>query len=443
MNSTIELTTGLYKRLENHAAGFHQTPLTVLENILISYEASIAMQATEHEEAINPTTYIYNNEKLDSSRLVLRVVSDFINQQEEDVNLYQLSQAFPNELQGSVGVANKFFDVVSQYDGKANKKHFMHERDLLDLQDGKVAVSTEWGAVNTAGFVKRARELGFMIAVERNCEPLKLVKSESADTPKYTFNGESLNESRLVLKVITYFVQTQEEDINLYQLEQAFPAALQGSVGVANKFYDVAIKYDGQSDKHHFVDESQLLDLQDGKVAVSTKWDKDNIDGFIQRASELGYNIELFSVSNTSDSSISEETAEPVEVSDVNRAKRRHKYILDDKQLSGGHLILKVITDYVNKQEEDINLYQLSQAFPNELQGSVGVANKYDDVLQKYDGQVNKRHFVKEQYLLDLQDGKVAISSEWDEDNIGAFIEQARKLGYDIQIAGDEESLAA
>lgn len=550
MNRTIELPTALYQRLEKHATGFHQTPITVIENVINAHEAAAARLHAEQNESQNPSKYIFNNEKLDKSRLVLKVVTNYVNDQEEDINLYELSQAFPNEIQGSIGIANKFYDVVKRYDGQANKRHFVGEHELLDLQDGKVAISTEWGASNIDAFIQRAHELGYNIELDSgkgSAIPMESVYSEKT----YIFKDEKLSPGHLVLKVISEYVNSQEEEINLYQLSQAFPNTLQGSIGVANKFYDVVTAYDGKDDKHHFVDEKDLLDLQDGKVAVCSQWDALNIGGFIQQAGELGFDIRL-------DGVISQDVIEPVQsestgdytfndeklsakelvlkvitdyvnaqeedinlyqltqafphelqgsigiaskyetqddthhfvgahelldlqdgkvavcsewdahnigafvqqarelgysievdgvissiASDEKKSRRRNKYLFDGEYLGASQLVLKIITDYVNKQEEDINLYQLSQAFPNDLQGPIGIVNKYDDVVKQYEGQVNQRHFVKEQYLLDLQDGKVAICTEWDTKNIMAFIEQAREQGYEITIDGINGSLAA
>jgi septum formation topological specificity factor MinE len=550
MNRTIELPTALYQRLEKHAAGFHQTPITVIENVINAHEATVARLKAEQNESANPSKYIFNNEKLDKSRLVLKVVSHYVNDQEEDINLYELSQAFPNEIQGSIGIANKFYDVVKQYDGQANKRHFVGEHDLLDLQDGKVAISTEWGASNIDAFIQRAHELGY--SIERDYSNASAVPLESVHPDNtYIFNNALLSPSHLVLNVISEYVNAQEEEINLYQLSQAFPNALQGSIGVANKFYDVVTAYDGKDDKHHFVDEKDLLDLQDGKVAVCSQWDALNIGSFIQQAKELGFHIGLDGMSSPSvaDSVKSESTGDytfndekfnakelvlkvitdyvnaqeedinlyqltqafphtlqgPIGIaskfktqddthhfvgahellelqdgkvavcsewdannigafiqqarelgysidvngvispiaSDEKKSRRRNKYVFDGEHLGASQLVLKIITDYVNKQEEDINLYQLAQAFPNDLQGAIGIVNKYDDVVTQYEGQVNQRHFVKDQYLLDLQDGKVAICTEWDAKNIMMFIEKAREQGYEIAIDGVNESLAA
>ena len=166
-------------------------------------------------------------------------------------------------------------------------------------------------------------------------------------------------------------------------------------------------------------------------MAICSQWDASNIEGFVEQARSLGFVIGDDNGANTS--------AEPIAT--ASKTKRRVKYIFDGESLAASHLVLKVIKHYVDNQEFDINLYQLNQAFPNELQGPIGVANKYDDVIQKYGEQVNNFHFAKDKYMLDLQDGKVAVSTEWRDANIGGFIDQARKLGYAIE--EDSASLVA
>jgi hypothetical protein len=433
MNTTIELSAQLHQRLEQHAFGFNQTPLSVIENALNSLEKYKADIEAERKEFVSPTKYLFNNEILDKSRLVLKVVTDYVNKQEEPINLYQLSQSFPNELQGEIGLANKFYDVAKKYDGLSNKHHFVSEQDLLDLQDGQVAISSEWGVSNIQAFIKRARELDYCIEIVDKDISLGESHVASQNTKPYVFKNEALDESHLVLRVISDYVNAQEEDINLYQLSQAFPSEIQGEAGIAHKLYDVLSEYDGHKDKRHFIGELEMLDLQDGKVAISTQWHSGNIDGFIERARELGYNINshivgersIIEEGETDDGAISDDAI----------------YVLDGQKFDASHLVKAVILDYVNKQEEDINLYQLTQAFPNDLQGSVGIAKKYDEVLAEYDGQDEKHHFVSEDELLDLQDGKVAIAKQWDESNVISFIQHARELGYNIESDGSLHSI--
>lgn len=423
MNTTIELPIELYKRLEKFATGFDQTPISVINGILDQQELSLKATAKEQDESINPSRYIFNNESLSKSRLVLKVITEYVYQQEEEINLYQLHQAFPNELQGSLGIANRFYEVMNKYDGEADKRHFVKEQDLLDLQDGKVAVCSQWTLASVEKFIQHARNLGFDIEKDTGSLTAFSVSSQCSDERIFSFNGEELSADRLVYKVIKSYVETQETDINLYQLSQAFPNKLQGFIGVANKFYDVVTQYDGKPNKYHFIDEYELLDLQDGKVAVCSEWGSHNIDGFVSKARSLGFDIQVngVNVPNVANESSYEDTI----------------YKFNGEALSASNLVHKVVTDYVVSQEEEINLYQLFQAFPNNLQGSVGIANKFYDVMTKYDGQPNKLHFIDEYDLLDLQDGKVAVCSDWGPSNIARFIEQARKLGYEIMVDGE------
>ena len=113
------------------------------------------------------------------------------------------------------------------------------------------------------------------------------------DYSKYLFDGRTYGKSRLVLAVVEKYVK-QHYNLNFADLEKAFPASLQGSLGVVKILDSVPEKYKGIGGvKRYFVKDNEIIRLPSGeKVTVSTQWGN-NIIGFIDYVtSTLGYEIE-------------------------------------------------------------------------------------------------------------------------------------------------------
>lgn len=100
------------------------------------------------------------------------------------------------------------------------------------------------------------------------------------------------------------------------------------------------------------------------------------------------------------------------------------KFIFDGSEYGTGRLVLAVIKKYI-ADNPSLDSKCLLEAFPKKIQGSWGVF----DNEQKA---VDKRHFNKLHELVTLTDCTIAVSSQWGSGNINNFIEQAKKLGYQI-----------
>lgn len=104
---------------------------------------------------------------------------------------------------------------------------------------------------------------------------------------KYIFNGNTYGKGRLVLAVVEQYV-SDNDGLAKKELEERFPAALQGSIGVISSIEEAEGKYKG---KRHFV--KNVIKLTNATVAVCNQWGSKNIDKFVQHAAgELGYNID-------------------------------------------------------------------------------------------------------------------------------------------------------
>ena len=109
----------------------------------------------------------------------------------------------------------------------------------------------------------------------------------ATDRSTYSFNGKTYGKGRLVLAVVEQYV-SDNPGLAKAKLEEIFPATLQGSIGVVSSIEEAEGKYKG---KRHFV--KSAIRLANATIAVCNQWGSDNIDMFLQHATEeLGYAIE-------------------------------------------------------------------------------------------------------------------------------------------------------
>jgi hypothetical protein len=97
-------------------------------------------------------------------------------------------------------------------------------------------------------------------------------------------------------------------------------------------------------------------------------------------------------------------------------------------------LVLAVIREYV-EEHPGITLANLSKAFPKELQGWSGCFDTIENAKHLADSTGHKRHFLKPDETIELNDSQIAVSSQWGIGNIGRFLENAKKLGVSISTA--------
>jgi len=98
-----------------------------------------------------------------------------------------------------------------------------------------------------------------------------------------------LPKSRLVLEVITHYVQTHKAS-TINELRTKFPDSIQGSFGVFTPL-DLADASNFKGHKRYYTDKP--ITLPDGDIAVCNQWHKDNIINFISAVEKLGYVISV------------------------------------------------------------------------------------------------------------------------------------------------------
>jgi len=160
MSREIRLSEELYKRIENNAEGFADTPENVIERLLNFYESASTAPNVSKKDT---TKYEFDGVAYGKSRLVLAIIKYHV--EEKKINsLEQLSIDFPANLQGSIGVFNEYDFVYNKYKTKPNKRHFIKDRNDFILVEGeRFVVCTEWGVSNIENFLTKAKGLGYKI----------------------------------------------------------------------------------------------------------------------------------------------------------------------------------------------------------------------------------------------------------------------------------------
>lgn len=112
------------------------------------------------------------------------------------------------------------------------------------------------------------------------------------------------------------------------------------------------------------------------------------------------------------------------------RIRDRRGYEFNGEVYGKGPLVLAVIRHHV-ENNPDINYNKLKSAFPDELLKSYGIFKRLDQAQEA--SKKRKRYFLKETQLVSVGDCKVAVCNQFTSSNIGAFLEKAREMGYEIK----------
>jgi len=127
-------------------------------------------------------------------------------------------------------------------------------------------------------------------------------------------------------------------------------------------------------------------------------------------------------------------TAQPNVTPSTSRDKT--KYCFNNQYYGKGRLVLAVVEKYVSNNS-DTTFDELLKIFPKHIQGSTGVFNEYEYVINKYAGKNHKRHFLKPDEIIQLSNCVIAVCTEWGMVNIDDFIQRAESLGYTISPSND------
>ena len=107
------------------------------------------------------------------------------------------------------------------------------------------------------------------------------------------------------------------------------------------------------------------------------------------------------------------------------------KYKFNGNDYNKGQLVNIIIKDYVAKNPK-ITFAELEKVFPKSLQGSQGCFQTLEYAEEVFNRTARKRNKLNPEDLIQLSDCVIATSTQWYPDNIGKFINNAKKLKYNI-----------
>lgn len=111
----------------------------------------------------------------------------------------------------------------------------------------------------------------------------------SRDYSKYLFNNLELNKRKLVLELIKTHIK--EKNISSFgQLLLDFPQELRSGRKMY-KNYDEVINTNDKT--RYFTEEKDILNFDEGKFVISNQWGSGNIQGILDQAELLGYDITI------------------------------------------------------------------------------------------------------------------------------------------------------
>jgi hypothetical protein len=108
------------------------------------------------------------------------------------------------------------------------------------------------------------------------------------------------------------------------------------------------------------------------------------------------------------------------------------QYQFNGQTLGKGRLVLEVIKHHVENNSES-TFSSLESQFPKSIRGRGALFATITEANETYASSGHKRHYIKSEEQIELQDSTIAVSNQWGAFNIESFISVAKKLGYEIQ----------
>ena len=172
--------------------------------------------------------------------------------------------------------------------------------------------------------------------------------------------------------------------------------------------------------------------------------EEDEVEIGLEQEKKLFSLVSKFSIHCRIDLGISETGISEELISSVKRVVDETKKSLDKKRkrdtsqiLFNGvsykknRLVLTIFKDFFQKNPE-INFEELTQKFPP-TKGNRSHFVKLEEALKHKEKTGTARHFIKEDEVLNLRDGVIAVSNQWGVENLPPFLEHCRKnLGIEV-----------
>jgi len=123
-------------------------------------------------------------------------------------------------------------------------------------------------------------------------------------------------------------------------------------------------------------------------------------------------------------------TSEQTKQQEQRKHKDVTKYIFHGRQLCKRELVLQCVKEYV-REHPKLNAEQLTDVFPNYVQGSLGIVKRIEDA--EWYTNAKKRFYFSDENIIHLSDGDYVVCTQWDAGNIGKFLKLAEDIGFEIQ----------
>lgn len=108
------------------------------------------------------------------------------------------------------------------------------------------------------------------------------------------------------------------------------------------------------------------------------------------------------------------------------------RYLFQGNSFNKRKLVLAVIQHWVSENKPS-SISELLQAFPQEIRRG-GLFVPEQEAKEIYQRQGIYRHFLGEEEVLEFSDStRYAISNQWGKGNIEKFVNQSKKLGYEVE----------
>jgi hypothetical protein len=110
------------------------------------------------------------------------------------------------------------------------------------------------------------------------------------------------------------------------------------------------------------------------------------------------------------------------------------KFTYKNNVYNKARLVNEIVREFVDLNPTT-TFSKLKEVFPKQIQGSFGVFDKLSRAEEIYSNWGHKRHYIKPTETINLGDGEIiATCNQWNPHNIASFIENAKKLGYEIEV---------
>lgn len=133
----------------------------------------------------------------------------------------------------------------------------------------------------------------YQVKVREQKEERREVRRGARDNTKYNFNGEvGLGKRGLVRSVWLKYIK-DNPNVSYLKLIQDFPNDISGRLFVELEKALEQQKRDSNGLSRYFIEEDEVLKIENKSYVISNQWGKGNIEKFLEYATKLGYEIEI------------------------------------------------------------------------------------------------------------------------------------------------------